>query len=92
MAHHHRRQRISQENREREERVNERAIGGRNHVKMDEEMWRCIAAILDENPVLTLQAINTTLRERLSQKPHVHSRTIGKILDGVCYVYTVKLV
>ena len=45
MAHHHRRQRISQENREREERVNERAIGGRNHVKVDEEMRRCIAAI-----------------------------------------------
>ena len=78
MAHHHRRQRISQENRERlvrafdepvqdyssvalginrstarsivrryleEGRVNERARGGRNHVKVDEEMRRCIAAI-----------------------------------------------
>ena len=89
MAHHHRRQRISQENRERlvrafdepeqdylsladtlginrstargivrryleEGRVNERARGGRNHVKVDEEMRRCIAAILDENPVLIL--------------------------------------
>ena len=125
MAHRHRRQRISQENRERlvrafdepeqdylsvadtlginrstargivrryleEGRVNERARGGRNHVKVDEEMKRCIAAILDENPVLTLDAINTTLRERLPQKPHVYSRTIGKILDGM--LYTVKLV
>ena len=89
MAHHHRRQRISQENRERlvrafdepeqdylsladtlginrstargivrryleEGRVNERARGGRNHVKVDEEMRRCIAAILDENLVLIL--------------------------------------
>ena len=70
--------------------MNERARGGRNHVKVDEEMRRCIAAILDENPVLTLDAINTTLRERLPQKPHVHSRTIGKILDGM--LYTVKLV
>ena len=73
-----------------EGRVNERAHGGQNHVKVDEEMRRCIAAILDENPVLTLDAINTTLRERLPQKPHVHSRTIGKILDGM--LYTVKLV
>ena len=60
------------------------------HVKVDEEMRRCIAAILDKNPVLTLDAINTTLRERLPQKPHVHSRTIGKILGGM--LYTVKLV
>ena len=54
--------------------MNERARSGRNHVKMDEETRRCIAAILDENPVLTLDAINTTLREKLPQKPHVHSR------------------
>ena len=53
-------------------------------------MRRCIAAILDDNPVLTLDAINTTLRERLPQKSHVHSRTIAKILDGM--LYTVKLV
>ena len=46
--------------------------------------------ILDENPVLTLDAINTTLQERLPQKPQIHSRTIGKILDGM--LYTVKLV
>ena len=52
--------------------MNERARGGRNHVKFDEEMKRCIAAILDENPVLTLDAINITLLERLPQQPHVH--------------------
>ena len=74
--------------------MNERARSGRNHVKVDEEMRRCIAAILDENPALTLDAINTTLREKLPQKPHVHSRTIGKILDGMLYSteYTIKLV
>ena len=70
--------------------MNERACGRRNHVRVDGEMRRCIAAILDDNPVLTLDAINTTLRERLSQKPRVHSRTIAKILDGM--LYTVKLV
>ena len=47
----------------RENRVDERPRGGRNNVKVNEEMRQCLEAILKENPMLTLEAINRKLRE-----------------------------
>ena len=47
----------------RENRVDERPRGGRNNVKVNEEMRQCLEAILEENPMLTLEAINRKLRE-----------------------------
>ena len=42
----------------RENKVDERPHGERNHVKVDEEMRRCLEAILNKNCMLTLTAIN----------------------------------
>ena len=53
-------------------------------------MVQCIEDIVNENPVLTLDGINRSLQERLPEKPRVHSRTVGKVLDGM--LYTFKLV
>ena len=52
-------------------------------------MTRCLQRIVDEDCTLSLRAINTELRSRLPDKPHVHERTIGKHLDGI--VYSLKL-
>ena len=73
----------------RENRVDERSRGGRNNVKVNEEMRQCLEAILEENPMLTLEAINRKLREELPDRPHVHVRTVAKHLDGM--LYTLKL-
>ena len=73
-----------------EGRVEKLPRGGRTNLKVDDEMKQCFEAIVNENPILPLEAINRKLRETLPHKPHVHSRTIGKILDGV--LYTLKLV
>ena len=73
----------------RENRVDERPRGGRNNVKVNEEMRQCLEAILEENPMLTLEAINRKLREELPDRPHVHVRTVAKHLDGM--LYTLKL-
>ena len=52
-------------------------------------MRPCLEEILSENPMLTLEAINVELRERLPDRPAVHARTIAKHLDGM--LYTLKL-
>ena len=67
----------------REGRVNERPRGGRNNVRVDNEMRDCINEILNENCLLTLQQINEELRRRLPAKPLVCDRTIGKTMDGM---------
>ena len=41
-----------------EGRVEELPRGGRNNLKVDDEMKQCVEAIVNENPVLTLEAIN----------------------------------
>ena len=46
----------------REGRVNERPRGGRNNVRVDNEMRDCINKILNENCLPTLQQINEELR------------------------------
>ena len=73
----------------RENRVDERPRGVRNNVKVNEEMRQCLEAILEENPMLTLEAINRKLREEPPDRPHVHVRTVAKHLDGM--LYTLKL-
>ena len=72
-----------------ENRVDERPRGGRNNVKVNAEMRQCLEAILEENPMLTLKAINRKLREELPDRPHVHVCTVAKHLDGM--LYTLKL-
>ena len=68
-----------------EHRIEELPRGGRNNVKVDNDMRQCIEEIINENPMLTLQGINDELQERLPEKPRVNSRTVGKILDGMLY-------
>ena len=70
--------------------IAERPRGGPNHRKVDDEMKQCIEEILNENPVLTLDGINRLLQERLPDKPRIHSRTVGKVSNGM--LYTFKLV
>jgi len=67
----------------REGRTRERPRGGRNNVKVDDEMKQCLNEIVDENCLLTLSEINRELRRRLPAKPLVHDRTVGKALDGM---------
>ena len=73
----------------RENRVDKRPRGGRNNIKVNEEMRQCLGEILSENTMLTLEAINAELKERLPDRPAVHARTIAKHLDGM--LYTLKL-
>lgn len=67
------------------DRIEELPRGGRNNTKVDREMTLCIEAIINENPMSTLESINEQLRERLPDKPHIHSRTVAKVLDGMLY-------
>lgn len=41
-----------------EGRIRERARGGRNNVKVDEEMKECLGVVINENCLLTLREIN----------------------------------
>ena len=52
----------------REGRIRERARGGRNNVKVDEEMKECLGVVINENCLLTLREINQELRRRLQVK------------------------
>ena len=55
-----------------EGRVEELTRGGRNNIKIDDEMRQRVEAIINENLVLTLEVTNETLRERLLEKPQIH--------------------
>ena len=70
-----------------ERQIAERPRDGPNHRKVDDEMKQCIEEILNENPVLTLDGINRLLQERLPDKPRIHSRTVGKVLNGMLYTF-----
>ncbi len=48
-------------------------------------MTRCIQRIVDEDCTLSLRAIITELRRRLSEKQQVYERVIGKHLDGMLH-------
>ena len=74
----------------REGRIRERPRGGRNNVRVDDEMRECLEEIINENCVLTLSQINGELRRRLPAKPLIHDRTIARNLEGM--LFRVKLV
>ncbi|PFX25816.1 hypothetical protein AWC38_SpisGene9520 [Stylophora pistillata] len=61
-----------------EGRIEEIPRGGRNNVRVDEEMRDCLEEVINENCLLTLARINSELRRRLSLKPEVHDHT------GIC--------
>ena len=67
----------------------ERPRGGRNNVKVNDEMKQYLEAIVNVNCMLTLEAINTKLQDRFPEMPTVGVRTIAKHLDGM--LYTLKL-
>ena len=69
----------------REGRIEERPRGGRNNVRVDEEMRNCLSEIVDENCLLTLWQINRELRRRLPNKPFIHDRTVARTLDGMLF-------
>ncbi|PFX11524.1 Sushi, von Willebrand factor type A, EGF and pentraxin domain-containing protein 1 [Stylophora pistillata] len=58
-----------------EGRIEEIPRGGRNNVRVDEEMRDCLEEVINENCLLTLARINSELRRRLSLKPEVHDHT-----------------
>ena len=69
----------------REGRIQERPRGGRNNVRVDEEMRDCLEEIINENCLLTLARINSELRRRLPLKPQIHDRTVARTLDGMLF-------
>ena len=69
--------------------VHERPRGGRNHVRVDDEMRNCLEEIFNENCFLTLYQINREQRRRLPTKPVIHDRTVTRTLDGI--LFKVKL-
>ena len=74
----------------REGRIHELARGGRNNIRVDEEMQDCLEQIINENSVLTLVQINGELRRRLPHKPEIHESTVARTLNGM--LFTLKLV
>ena len=72
-----------------EGRIQERPRGGRNNVRVDDEMRDSLEQIINENCLLTLAQINSELRRRLPAKPEIHDRTV-RTLDGM--LFRVKLV
>ena len=58
----------------REARIRERPRGGRNNVRVDDEMRHCLEEIINENCLLTLTQVNHELRRRLPVKPEIHDR------------------
>ena len=75
----------------REGRIRERPRGGRNNVRVDDEMRDCLEEIINENCLLTLTQINHELRRRLPVKPEIHDRTVSRTLDGNGMLFRVKL-
>ena len=67
----------------REGRVQERPRGGRNNLKVDDDIKQCLNVIVDDNCMLTLTEINRELRRRLPRKPQIHDRTAGRTLDSM---------
>ena len=62
----------------REGRIRERLRGGRNNVRVDDEMRNCLEEIINENCLLTLTQINHELRRTLPVKPEIHDHTVSR--------------
>lgn len=67
------------------ENIEEKRRGGRHHVKVTEEMREVIADIIGRNPAVTLKSLNTQLRERLPDSPHVHENYLCTVCKGMFY-------
>ena len=67
----------------REGRIRERPRGGRNNVRVDDEMRHCLEEIINENCLLSLTQINHELGRRLPVKYDIHDRTVSRTLDAV---------
>lgn len=63
--------------------------GGYRQSKVDDDMKDMLQAILDDNPLMTLDQINTELRRRLPNKPNISRTTLARALDGM--LITIKL-
>ena len=57
--------------------------------EVDDEMRDSLQEILDNNPLLTFDTINTELRRRLLNKPTISRSTLARALDGM--LLTLKL-
>ena len=66
-----------------EGRVQERPRGGRNNVKVDDDIEQCLNDIVDDNYLQMLAEINRELRRRLPRKSQIHDCTVGRTLDGM---------
>ena len=69
----------------REGRIQGRPRGGRNNVRVDDEMRDCQEEIINENCLLSRARINNELRRRLPLKPEIHDRTVARTLDGMLF-------
>ena len=52
-------------------------------MKVTEEMREVIADIIGRNPAVTLKSLNTQLRERLPDSPHVHENYLCTVSKGM---------
>ena len=66
-------------------RIQGRPRGGRNNVRVDDEMRDCQEEIINENSLLTRARINSELMRRLPLKPEIHDRTVARTLDGMLF-------
>ena len=73
----------------REGRIRKRPRGGRNNVRVDDEMRDCLEEINNESCLLTLTQINHELTRRLPVKPEIHDCTVSRTLDEM--LFRVKL-
>ena len=69
----------------REGRIAERPRGGKNNVRVDEEIKECLSDIVNENCILTLSKINQELHQCLPNKPEIHNCMVSRTLQGMRY-------
>ena len=69
----------------REGRIAERPRGGKNNVRVDEEIKECLSDIVNENCILTLSKINQELHQCLPNKPEIRNCMVSRTLQGMRY-------
>ena len=62
----------------REDRVQGRPRGGRNNVKVHDDIKQCVNDIVDDHCMLTLTEFNRELRRRLLRKPQIHDSSFRR--------------
>lgn len=56
--------------------------GGRRRVKVDDDIRRCLAHIVEEHPIFTLLQLKAELEAQLPTKPLISTSTIARCLEG----------